>query len=69
MAGIAPQPSSVVRAVFKDASCSFNLRGQATLGDLAEELDYMGQRFGGSPLYVDVLVRSGHGSDVGSARE
>jgi hypothetical protein len=58
MASIAQDSSTMVRAVFKDAAFSFNLRRQATLGDLAEELAYVGRRFGGSPLYVDVLVRS-----------
>lgn len=58
MASTARDSSTLVRAVFKDAAFSFSLRRHATLGDLAEELAFMGRRFGGTPLYVDVLVRS-----------
>lgn len=65
MASSAPESSTVVRAVFKDAAFSFNLRRQATLGDLAEELAYVGRRHGGAPLYVDVVVR-GRSSPAGA---
>lgn len=49
---------SLVRAVFKEASLSFNLPRQATLEELAEELAVLGRRYGGMPLYVDVRLRS-----------
>ena len=59
MASVAHDSPTVVRAVFKNAAFSFNLRRQATLGDLPEEVAYVGRRFGGAPIYVDVLLRGG----------
>jgi hypothetical protein len=47
-------PPSRVMAVFEDAALSFTLPREATLSDLAEELNELGERYGGTPLYVDV---------------
>ncbi len=49
------QPNRVV-AVFHEAALAFNLPRDATLGDLAEELDALGEIYGGTPLYVDVRL-------------
>lgn len=49
---------SLVRALFKDATLSFNLPKHVTLADLAEELTALGRHYGGAPLYVDVRLRS-----------
>ncbi len=49
------QPSRVM-AVFHEAALSFNLPREATLGELAEELDALGEIYGGMPLYVDVRL-------------
>ncbi|HLJ65421.1 MAG TPA: hypothetical protein VKT70_15010 [Stellaceae bacterium] len=47
-----------VRALFKQASLSFDLPKETTLEELATELALLGRRFGGLPIYVDVKVRS-----------
>lgn len=65
MRSSAQDSPSLVRAVFKDAACSFNLRSQATLAELAEELAYFGQRHGGTPLYVDVRLGCRHAPAIG----
>ncbi len=52
------QQASRVVAVFRDAALSFDLPREATLEDLAEELGFLGERYGGSPLYVDVRLHS-----------
>jgi len=49
-------PQRRVMAVFEGAALSFDLPREATLSDLAEELDTLGERFGGAPLYVDVRI-------------
>jgi hypothetical protein len=49
---------SLVRAIFKEAALSFNLPRSATLEQLAQELASLGRRYGGTPLYVDVRLRS-----------
>ncbi len=49
------QPNRVM-AVFHEAALAFNLPHDATLGDLAEELDALGEIYGGTPLYVDVRL-------------
>ena len=56
---------SLVRAIYQGAAFSFSLPQTATLGELAEELAYFGRRFGGTPLYVDVLVGSPHAPMAG----
>jgi hypothetical protein len=49
------QPSRVM-AVFQEAALSFNLPREATLGELAEELNALGKIYGGMPLYVDIRL-------------
>jgi hypothetical protein len=49
-------PPSRVMAVFEEAALSFNLPREATLGELAEELNALGKIYGGMPLYVDVRL-------------
>jgi hypothetical protein len=49
------QPSRVT-AIFEEAALAFNLPQGATLEDLAEELGALGERYGGPPLYVDVML-------------
>jgi hypothetical protein len=51
----AMQPSRVM-AVFQEAALSFNLPREATLGELAEELNALGKIYGGMPLYVDIRL-------------
>jgi hypothetical protein len=50
------QPPNRVMAVFQDAALAFNLPREATLAELAEELDILGERYGGRPLYVDIRL-------------
>ncbi len=49
------QPSRVM-AVFQEAALSFNLPREATLGELAEELNALGKIYGGMPLYVEIRL-------------
>ncbi len=50
------QEPSRVTAIFEDAALAFNLRRDATLADLAQELGALGERYGGLPLYVDIRL-------------
>lgn len=50
------QPPSRVMAVFQEAALSFNLPREATLAELAEELNALGKIYGGMPLYVDIRL-------------
>jgi hypothetical protein len=45
-----------VTAVFQDAELSFDIAGEATLAQLAEQLCMLGESHGGLPLSVDVRV-------------
>lgn len=56
MSSTTRQQSSRVTAIFEDAALAFNLRRDATLEELAEELGALGERYGGPPLYVDVKL-------------
>jgi hypothetical protein len=49
------QPNRVM-AIFHRAALSFDLRRDATLGELAQELGMLGEIYGGTPLYVDVRI-------------
>jgi hypothetical protein len=49
------QPNRVM-AIFHRAALSFDLRRDATLGELAQELNMLGEIYGGTPLYVDVRI-------------
>jgi len=49
------QPNRVM-AIFHRAALSFDLRRDATLGELAQELSMLGEMYGGTPLYVDVRI-------------
>jgi hypothetical protein len=49
------QPNRVM-AIFHHAALSFDLRRDATLGELAQELGMLGEIYGGTPLYVGVRV-------------
>ncbi|HWI29373.1 MAG TPA: hypothetical protein VN668_20535 [Stellaceae bacterium] len=56
MSSTTRQQPSRVTAIFEDAALAFNLRRDATLEELAEELGALGERYGGPPLYVDVKL-------------
>jgi hypothetical protein len=45
-----------VMAVFQQAALAFNLPAGATVGELAERLNALGELWGGTPLYVDVRL-------------
>jgi hypothetical protein len=51
-------PANLVRAVFEDTACSFDLPKDATMAELVEELTTLISRYGRPPLYVAVRLRS-----------